>query len=99
MAAYVVTFFKTLLGTDGHSFKCIQQRVAVRRARSAERATKAAKLRFERLCGISDWTLHADGFQLEICGCGSLAQTSDLAESSLLLPSEDATNSVNASVN
>jgi hypothetical protein len=29
MAAYDVSFFKKLLSSDGHSFKCLQQRIVV----------------------------------------------------------------------
>jgi hypothetical protein len=38
----------------------------IRRARSVERAVEAAKRRFERLCHVVDWRLHADGVELEM---------------------------------
>ena len=69
--SYRVSFFKNLLGTDGlgtdgHQFRCLQQSIVIRRARSVERAVEAAKRRFERLCHAVDWRLHADGVELEV---------------------------------
>jgi hypothetical protein len=61
-----VSFFKNLLGFDGHTFRCLQQAIVIRRARSVDRAVEAAKLRYERLCHVADWRLHADGVELEI---------------------------------
>ena len=66
MCRYRVIFFKVLLGIDGHPDKCLQQSIVIRRARSAERAVEAAKRRYERRCHVADWSLHADGVELEI---------------------------------
>jgi hypothetical protein len=55
-----------LLSSDGHQFRCLQQSIVIRRARSLERAVEAAKRRFERQCHVVDWMLHADGVELEI---------------------------------
>ena len=55
MCRYRVIFFKSLLGIDGHSDKCLQQSIVIRRARSAERAVEAAKRRYERRCRVADW--------------------------------------------
>jgi hypothetical protein len=68
MSCYRVTFFKDLLSSDGHPFRCIQRVFDVRRARSADRAVEAAELRYERLHHSHDWTLHADGLELEADG-------------------------------
>jgi hypothetical protein len=65
MTSYRVTFFKDLLNSDGHNFKCPQCTVEIRRARNAERAVEAAKRRFERLRQIHDWKSYADYFELE----------------------------------
>jgi hypothetical protein len=43
--SYRVSFFKNLLSTDGHQFRCLQQSIVIRRARSVERAVEAAKRR------------------------------------------------------
>jgi hypothetical protein len=64
--SYRVSFFKKLLSSDGHHFRCLQQSIVIRRARSDERAVEAAKRRFERLCHVTDWTLYADGVELEM---------------------------------
>jgi hypothetical protein len=63
-----VTFFKNLLSSDGHPFKCVQEVVDVRYARSADRALEAAELRYERLHRGHDWTLYADFLELEVDG-------------------------------
>jgi hypothetical protein len=63
--SYRVSFFKVLLNSNGHQFRCLQQSIMIRRARSAERAVEAAKRRFERLCHLADWRLYADGVELE----------------------------------
>ncbi len=65
MTHYRVSFFKDLLSSDGHSFKCIQRVIEVRRARSPDRAVEAAERRYERLHSIRDWRLHADCVELE----------------------------------
>jgi hypothetical protein len=64
--SYRVSFFKKLLSSDGHHFRCLQQSIVIRRARSDERAVEAAKRRFERLYHVTDWTLYADGVELEM---------------------------------
>jgi hypothetical protein len=64
---YRIAFFKHLLSSDGHPFKCLQQRIEIRSAKNIERALKAAEHRYERLCHVRDWRLHADMFELEAC--------------------------------
>src|SRR5436305_15203030 len=67
MTGYRVTFFKRLLSSDGHPFNCLQHTIEIRRAKNAERAIKAAERRYERLCHVPDWRLHADTFESEAC--------------------------------
>jgi hypothetical protein len=62
MTSYRVTFFKSLLNSDGHSFRCPQACVEIRHARTAERALRAAQRRLERLTK-SPWDRHADDFE------------------------------------
>jgi hypothetical protein len=64
MTCYRVTFFKNLLGSNGHELKCPQGTIEIRRARSADRAVQAAEHRFERLRHMRDWKLHADYLEL-----------------------------------
>lgn len=66
MTSYRVSFYKHLLSSDGHPFRCLQQSIKVGRARSIERAVLAAKHRFERQKGLPVWDLHADDFDVEI---------------------------------
>ena len=72
--SYRVSFFKALLSSDGHQFRCLQQSIVIRRARSVERAVEAAKRRFERRCRVTDWRLYADGVELEMDQHGPSAQ-------------------------
>jgi hypothetical protein len=64
--SYQVSFFKDLLSSDGHQFRCLQRSIVIRRTKSEERALEAAKRRFERLCRVADWRLYADGVELEM---------------------------------
>ena len=65
MTCYRVTFFKDLLSSDGHQFRCPQATIEIRRARSADRAVQAAERRFERIRRKRDWKLCADCLELE----------------------------------
>jgi hypothetical protein len=60
--SYRVSFFKELLSSDGHQFRCLQQSIVIRRARNVERAVEG----FERRCRVTDWRLYADGVELEM---------------------------------
>jgi hypothetical protein len=68
MSSYKVSFFKDLLNSSGHRFKCLQKEVEIRRARSVERAVRAAERRFARLHRVRDWKLYADLLEVEIDG-------------------------------
>jgi hypothetical protein len=63
MRAYQVNFFKKLVSSDGHAFKCPQQAITVD-AQSMEIALDAAKRQFERRRSIPDWRLHADAAEV-----------------------------------
>jgi hypothetical protein len=65
MCGYRVRFFKTLLSSDGHRFKCLQQTIDIGSAKDVDRAAEAAKRDYERVRHIPDWTLHADEFEVE----------------------------------
>jgi hypothetical protein len=66
MTSYHVTFFKNLVNSNGHQFKCSQGSIDIRRARSDQRALQAAQLRFQRAKTISNWTLYADVVELDV---------------------------------
>ncbi len=65
MPAYRVSFFKHLLSSDGHLFKCLQQRVDVPDAESPARAREIGSHQFEKLHGSQPWKLFADSIEIE----------------------------------
>jgi len=76
MTCYRVSFYKHLLSSDGHPFRCLQQSIKIRRARSIERAVLAAERRFERRQHLPAWDLHADDVDVEIDDNGGARQES-----------------------
>jgi hypothetical protein len=78
MTEYRISFFKNLLSSDGHLFKCFQQAIEIRRARNAGRAIEAAERRYERLRHVADWKLCADALELDASGAANCsAETAD----------------------
>jgi len=65
MTRYKVFFFKNLLSSDGHPFRCLQQTIEVE-ASSPERAVQVAERRYQRLHRVPSWKLHADNVELEM---------------------------------
>ena len=65
MTSYRVTFFKNLVNSNGHQFKCPQGAIDICRARSDMRALRAAQRRYERAKKIGNWTLYADVAELD----------------------------------
>lgn len=65
MTSYRVTFFKNLVNSNGHEFKCPQGTIEVRRARDRIRALRAAERRYERSQKVSSWRLRADSAEME----------------------------------
>jgi len=63
MSTYHVSFFKNLLSSDGHPFKCLQRRIDVSEAESGAQAAASASRAFEALYGCS-WELHADSIEV-----------------------------------
>ena len=63
MSAYQVNFFKTLLSSDGHAFKCLQRQIDISDAESTEQAAEFASKAFESLYGCP-WELHADSIEV-----------------------------------
>jgi hypothetical protein len=64
-ARYRVKFYKDLLSPNGQAFRCLQKIIEIGHARSPERATKAALMRFQRLTNVRDWRLQADLIETE----------------------------------
>ena len=65
MSTYHVSFFKNLLSSDGHPFKCLQRRIDVSDVESATQATESASRAFEALYGCP-WRLHADSIEVMV---------------------------------
>jgi hypothetical protein len=63
MSAYRVSFFKTLLSSDGHPFKCLQHRIDIPDAESSAQAVEGACKAFEALYG-APWKVHADAIDV-----------------------------------
>ena len=65
MPSYRVCFINDIPRSD-KLFHCCQRSIVIRVARSPERAVEAAKIRFARLEGIRNWTIHAGRIELEM---------------------------------
>jgi hypothetical protein len=65
MASYRVTFFKNLVNSSGHEFKCLQGTIEIRSARAHMRALRAAERRYKRSKQIHSWRLYADSAEME----------------------------------
>jgi len=63
MSTYHVSFFKTLLSSDGHPFKCLQRRIDVSDAESAGQAAESASRALEAIYGCA-WELRADSIEV-----------------------------------
>ena len=64
MPSYRVCFINEIPRNE-RLFRCCQRSIVIRSARTPERAIEAAKKRFARLEGISDWKIHAALIELE----------------------------------
>jgi hypothetical protein len=60
MTRYRVHFYKNLLSSDGHPFKCLQRQIDVNDARDVAQASELATGIFQADRGIGDWQLAAD---------------------------------------
>jgi len=65
MQRFRVKFLNNLTNSTGHQFQCLQRVVPIARAKSIERAIKAAQYRFERLEQVSNWRFHAQSIEAE----------------------------------
>jgi hypothetical protein len=67
MSTYHIGFFKNLLSSNGHPFKCLQRRIDVTDAESPAQATESASRTFEALYR-GPWGLHADSIEVNADG-------------------------------
>jgi hypothetical protein len=65
MSEYRVSFFKNLLSSDGHKFKCLQHQIDVHESEDAARAAEIASRQFEQLHRLRHWRLLADSMEVE----------------------------------
>jgi len=66
MPRYSVTFYKNLLSSNGHPFKCAQQIIMIDAANAAHAVAEATE-QFERRCRIRDWRMNADTVETREC--------------------------------
>lgn len=64
MKTYEVRFFKTLLSSDGHPFRCLQDSLEITNAGSAEAAMARAERQYEKLHNVSTWSRWADSIDI-----------------------------------
>jgi hypothetical protein len=65
MSGYRVSFFKNLLSSDGHPFKCLQQQLDIPDVESADKAVDSAARQFETLHGLRNWKMLADSIEVD----------------------------------
>jgi hypothetical protein len=65
MSDYRVKYYKNLLSSDGHQFKCLQQQIDVPNVESAEKAEETAARQFESLRGLHSLKWFADVIEVE----------------------------------
>ena len=71
MSHYRVYYYKNLLSSDGHQFKCLQQQIDLPNAESAEKAEETAARQFESLHGLHSLRWFADAIEVERVNQGS----------------------------
>ena len=64
MPGYRVSFYKDVLSSDGHCFKCLQQQIDVPDSKNTEQAAESASRIFASLHGLRDWRLYADSLEV-----------------------------------
>jgi hypothetical protein len=65
MSHYRVYYYKNLLSSDGHQFKCLQQQIDLPNVESAEKAEEIAAGQFESLHGLHSLRWFTDVIEVE----------------------------------
>jgi hypothetical protein len=60
-----VSYYKNLLSSDGHEFKCLQKQFDLPNVESAEKAQEIAARQFESLHGLRSLRWFADVIEVE----------------------------------
>ena len=64
MATYHIEFYRVLLSSDGHPFKCLQGELDVPNVQSSAQALENASKKFAALHRVRDWKMHADTMEV-----------------------------------
>lgn len=64
MPRYQISFFKNLVNSDGHPFRCLQGSLEIRDATSSTQAAAQAEKEFEMLNHVPNWNLRADSIDI-----------------------------------
>jgi hypothetical protein len=65
MSHYRVNYYKNLLSSDGHQFKCLQQQIDLPNVESAGKAEEIAARQFESLHGLHSLRWFAPVIEVE----------------------------------
>ena len=65
MTHYRVSYYKNLLSSDGHQFKCLQKQFDLPNVESAEKAQEIAARQSESLLGLHSLRWFADVIEVE----------------------------------
>jgi hypothetical protein len=71
MPKYRVSFFKRLLSSDGHPFKCLQEHIVLSDMESPAEAAECASQLFAVHHSIREWKLYADELEVTVANNGS----------------------------
>lgn len=63
MSDFRVSFFKTVLSSNGHRFKCLQDVIDIR-SPTPDQAVAAAAALFAQQHGQRDWKIYADAIEV-----------------------------------
>jgi hypothetical protein len=59
-----MAFYRVLLSSDGHPFKCLQAKIDVPDMESSKRAVEDASKKFAALHRVRDWKMYADTIEV-----------------------------------
>jgi hypothetical protein len=68
MTGYRCYFYKMLLSSDGHRFKCLQGEIEVATSRTLAEAKEQASREFAHARGLCDWRIYADDIEVMAIG-------------------------------
>jgi hypothetical protein len=75
MPNYLVAFYKTVLSSDGHPSKCLQECIEIHDLADPTGAAQAATREFQERHGVRDWRVYADTIDVTLLPRGVLGRT------------------------